>query len=307
MPALTLPLYLALAATTQAPPQPTSIEIDISTGHIILPVYIEDNGPYWFILDTGNQNTAIFNHIAESAAIETEPFGEMGGAGSGSVSVHQAADIEVRLGDDKHPLEFTDPLVTVLPDEAQLPDFNGKTIAGFLGASLIEQYMTTIDYADALLTFTPHADYTEPKDARIMQMPIVFGFPYFEGSVTPTLMGEPTKPVVGNFLLDLGATFPIEIDHDQALERGLVDADDPDQQAVGQAMGIDGVLFDIRTAPLAEATMGTLKLDEPSVLFATSPGGGPPIENLVGAIGSGLFQSSTITLDYKNNRLIWHP
>ena len=285
--------------------EPLTMEIDVSTGHIILPVYIEEHGPYWFILDSGNQNTAIYSHIAEAAGIETKPYGEVGGAGPGSFSVRQAADIEVRLGGDKHLLKFTDPLVTVLPDEARLPDLNGKRIDGFLGASLIERYMTSIDYESGELVLTDRDAYEMPDDARVMQIKIAMGFPYFEGQVTPMLMGKKTKPVVGNFLLDLGATYAIDIGFEQADALGLVDADDPDQQLAGQGMGIDGVMFDLRTAPLAHAKLGGLQLDEPRVLFMTTPGGGPEIENLVGNVGSGLFQSDRVTLDYLGGRLIW--
>ncbi|MFG0314004.1 MAG: hypothetical protein ACF8LL_07450, partial [Phycisphaerales bacterium] len=134
---------------------------------------------------------------------------------------------------------------------------------------------------------------------------IAMGFPYFEGRVTPTLMGKKTEPVVGNFLLDLGATYGIDIDFERADALGLVDADDPDQQLAGQGMGIDGVMFDLRTAPLAHATLGGLELDESRVLFMNTPGGGPPIENLVGNVGSGLFAGDRVTLDYERGRLIW--
>ncbi|MCA9276127.1 MAG: clan AA aspartic protease [Phycisphaerales bacterium] len=312
MPALLMSLILSVCLvgsegepTPAATREPVTMEVDISTGHIILPVYIEEHGPYWFILDTGNQNTAIYSHIAESAGIETKPYGEVGGAGSGSFSVRQAADIEVRLGSDKHPLVFTDPLVTVLPDDARLPDLNGKRIDGFLGASLIEQYMTSIDYGSGELLFTERESYKMPDEARVMEIKIAMGFPYFEGEVIPMLMGKKTKPVVGNFLLDLGATYAIDIKFEKADALGLIDADDPDQQLAGQGMGIDGVMFDLRTAPLAHAKLGGLQLDEPRVLFMTTPGGGPEIENLVGNVGSGLFQSDRVTLDYLGGRLIW--
>ena len=70
-------------------------------------------------------------------------------------------------------------------------------------------------------------------------------------------------------------------------------------------MGIDGVMFEYRTAPLTHAELGGLVLDESRVLFMTTPGGGPPIENLVGAVGSGLFSGDRVTLDYPGGRLIW--
>lgn len=311
MPVMLLSLILSVRLvgidtdSVSSVPEPISMEIDTTTGHIILAAWIEGVGPYWFVLDTGNQNTTIFGHVAQAAGLETQPLGEMGGAGSGSLTVQQAKDVGVSLGDGGDLLEFSDAMVTVLPDEAKLPDFNGKEIAGFLGASLIERYMTSIDYGSDELILTEREAYQMPDDARVMHIKLSMGFPYFEGEVTPKLMGKPTDPVVGNYLLDLGATYAIEIDFEDANELGLVDAEDPDQQVAGQGMGIDGVMFDLRTAPLASTELGGLKLDESSVLFMTTPGGGPPIENLVGAVGSGLFSGDRVTLDYKGGRLIW--
>tara|TARA_A100000171_G_scaffold51731_1_gene67026 strand:+ start:13086 stop:14033 length:948 start_codon:yes stop_codon:yes gene_type:complete len=312
MPALLMSLILSVCLvgsggepTPTAVQEPVTIEIDTATGHIVLPVWIEGDGPYWFVLDTGNQNTTMFAYVAKDAGIETSPLGEMGGAGSGSLTVEQASDVRVSLGESGDVLSFTDAMVTVLPDAAELPAFNGKRVVGFLGASLIERYITSIDYGSGELVLTDREAYEMPDDAKVMQIKIAMGFPYFEGQVTPMLMGKKTKPVVGNFLLDLGATYAIDIDYEEADTLGLVDADDPDQQLAGQGKGIDGVMFEMRTAPLADAELGGLELNESRVLFMTTPGGGPPIENLVGNVGSGLFMGDRVTLDYDGGRLIW--
>ncbi len=312
MPALLVSLILSVCLvgsggepTPTAAQEPVTIEIDTATGHIVLPVWIEGDGPYWFVLDTGNQNTTMFAYVAKDAGIETSPLGEMGGAGPGSLTVEQASDVRVSLGESGDLLSFTDAMVTVLPDAAQLQEFHGKRIAGFLGASLVERYMTSIDYGTSELVLTDRDAYEMPDDAKVMQIKIAMGFPYFEGQVTPTLMGKKTEPVVGNFLLDLGATYGIDIDYEQADARGLVDADDSDQQVAGQGMGIDGVMFEMRTAPLVHAELGGLELGESRVLFMTTPGGGPPIDNLVGNVGSGVFVGDRVTLDYEGGRLIW--
>jgi predicted aspartyl protease len=56
-----------------------SIDIYTETGHIVMPAWIGGDGPYWFVLDTGNQNTTIFADLAEELGLETSPLGEMGG------------------------------------------------------------------------------------------------------------------------------------------------------------------------------------------------------------------------------------
>jgi hypothetical protein len=284
--------------------KPVSIEIDTQTGHILMPVWIEGDGPHWFVLDTGNQNTTFFAHLAEKIGIETKPLGEMGGAGSGSITVQQASDVHVGMGKDGTQIGFDDPMVTILPDAAMLPPFGDKTVVGFLGATTIEQFMTSIDYKDSELVLCERELYVLPEDARVMDMKLAFGFPYFEGSLKPILHGQEGDEIKGSFLLDLGDANSIGIDFSEAKQAGLIDADDPAQKRIGIGQGIDGVRFEMRTAPATSITMGGMVMEEDRVVFSTTPDGGPPIPNLVGVVGSGCFDDKVVTLDYEGGRLI---
>jgi len=283
---------------------PVSVQIHTETGHIVMPVWIEENGPHWFVLDTGNQNTTFFARIAKEVGVETRPLGEMGGAGSGSIKVSQASDVRVGIGVDGSEIEFVDPVVTVLPDAAGLPDFNGKTVAGFLGATFIERYITSIDYTKDELSLMSHDEFVVSDDAQVMDMKLAFGFPYFEGTVIPTIHGENTEAIEGNYLLDLGDSNGIGIEYDRAQICGLIDSDDPAQKIIGMGQGIDGVPFKMKSAPVDSITMGGMSIEDSVVVFSTSPGGGPPIPDLVGTVGSGVFTGSVVTLDYKGGRLI---
>ena len=281
-----------------------SIEIDTQTGHIVMPVWIEGDGPHWFVLDTGNQNTVFYAHLGEKLGLDMQPLGEMGGAGSGSITVRQASDVGVGLGVDGKEIGFVDQRVTILPDEARLPAFGEKEIAGFLGATTIEQFVTSIDYAGDELVFTPHALYELPADAQTMELKLAFGFPYFEGTVIPRLHGKSIDAIAGSYLLDLGDSMGVGIEYEIAKAAGLVDADDPEQQLIGSGQGIDGVLFEMRSAPTDSVVMGGMSMDDHEISFPTTPGGGPPIPNLVGTVGSGSFQGRVVTLDYQGGRLI---
>lgn len=281
-----------------------TIEIHTQTGHIVMPVWIEGDGPHWFVLDTGNQNTTFYAHLGEKLGLDMQPLGEMGGAGSGSITVQMANDVHVGLGKDGKEIGFVDRQVTILPDAAMLPAFGDKEIAGFLGATTIEQFVTSIDYAADKLVFTPHDLYVLPTDAKTMELKLAFGFPYFEGTVVPTLLGEPIDAIVGNYLLDLGDSMGVGIEFVQAKAAGLVDSNDADLRTIGSGQGIDGVRFELKAAPAELIVMGGMEMDDHEIHFATSPGGGPPIPNLVGIVGSGSFKGQVVTLDYQGGRLI---
>lgn len=289
-----------------------AIEIPISTetGHIIMEAWIEGDGPHWFVLDTGNQQTTFYKSLAEKLELETKHLGELIGAGSGSMTVQMANEVRVGFGtasDGRERAGFVEQEATVLPDAAKMPAFGDKIVSGYLGGSTIERFVTSIDYRRNVLVLTPRDQYAVPEGATVIEMKLAFGFPYFEGSVVPVLYGKAVDPVVGNFLFDLGATYGVEMNYEYAKEYGFVDADDPDQKLVMRAQGIDGVPFEIRSAPVKSMTMGGVELDDQEVVFMTTPGGGPPIENLVGAVGSGSFSDMVVTLDYAGNRLILTP
>ncbi len=292
------------ASVTQGADGSVTIEIDTQTGHIVMPVWIEGDGPHWFVLDTGNQNTTFYAYIAEKLGLETRPLGEMGGAGPGSITVQQASDVRVGMGKDGVEIGFDDPMVTILPDQVMLPAFGDKTIAGFLGATTIERFVTSIDYSDNELIFCHRDSYQLPEHARVMEIKLAFGFPYFEGVVVPTLNNKACDEIAGNYLLDLGDSNGVGLEFEQAQHAGLVDADDPAQKRIGYGQGIDGVRFEMRSAPVQSIMMGGLEMDDPQITFSTTPGGGPPIPNLVGTVGSGSFEGLVVTLDYEGGRLI---
>lgn len=301
----------ALPPPTEAatPAPPVTVPFDPTTGHILVQASLNDGPPRWLVLDTGNQQTVIFAGVADELGLETEPMGEMGGAGTGSVTVRQASGLKVAIGEGEAAVRtaFVEPAVIVLPEANRLPAFNGHTVDGFLGASLIERHVVSIDYTNGQLTLHDRGAYTPPKNARVAKMKLWSGFPYFEGTVIPLRMGEPTEPVEGNFLLDLGASYAVDLEHEQSERLGLLDADDPDQRVEGRGRGIDGVMFEWKSAPADRVVMGGLTLHADRILMMTTPGGGPPIEDLVGNIGSGAFPGEVVTLDYAGERLILTP
>ncbi len=304
-----LACLVCLTPAVRSQAEPATVPFDPSTGHIVVRASLNGSDPRIMILDTGNQQTVIYQRVADELGLDTEPLGQMGGAGSGQIQVRQAEDVRVSMGagDAAEQSEFTEPLVVIVPDANQLPDFNGQRVDGFLGASLIERFIISIDYDAGMLTLHDPEMYEVPENARTAEMKLWHGFPYFEGSVTPKLHGKPTEAVVGNFLLDLGATYAADIDHGHAKQLGLIGSDDPAITTDAEGRGIDGVPFMMMSAPAHAVSMGGLDLAVERVTFQDSPGGGPPIPDLVGNVGSGAFPGEIVTLDYPNERLILTP
>lgn len=288
------------------PPSASAVPIDTDAGHIILPVTIAGEGPLWAMLDTGNPDTTIFKSLADRLALDTQPYGELQGLGEGSLPVERAEGVTVAIGERGGAASFVEPTVTVLPDEAAFPPIDGKQIDVFLGATFIERFALTIDGGAGLMTLRDAEAYQPPADARILPLRLEAGFPYVLGAVTPDAGPAADEPIRGAFLIDLGAAYGVQIDHDAAPAAGLLDPELPGRETVGVVAGIDGQPLELASLPARRIVMGGVTLDEPRFVVLPVQGGGPPIENLVGTIGAAAFQNQTITLDYQGRRLVIH-
>lgn len=294
------------SSPANAPSTDFTMPIRAAEGYVVHEVWLNDEGPFWCVLDTGNAQTIVFDRVARKLGLDTEPLGEMGGAGPGSIPVLATRGLEVLLhGDDGGKVSFEEPTAIVLPDEATLPDIEGKRIDAFLGATLIERYATTIDYPRAQLRLREFSSYSAPADAQVFSIDLTAGFPHFQGRVVAKRAGTDTDAMEGNFLLDLGAAYTVQVDFEPAQVRRLFDGDDPERRSEGSIMGIDGVMMDILSVPASSVEMGGVTLDVQRVLLLPTASGGPPIDNLVGNVGSGCFRSGSLTLDYPGKRVVF--
>lgn len=285
-----------------------TVPIHTAGGHVVHEVWLGGEGPFWCVLDTGNAQTIVFERAARRLSLATEPLGEMGGAGPGKIVVQATKDLTVALrGKDGQEISFVEPTAIVLPDSATLPDFDGRRIDAFLGATLIQRYATTIDYVGGELRLQDHAAYRPGSEAKEMTIEVTQGFPHFAGRVVPRRAGVDVDAVEGRFLLDLGAAYTVQVDFEFANDRGLLDESNPELRREGQIMGIDGVLMDILSVPAGPVVMGGVALSVPRVLLLPVTGGGPPIDGLVGNVGSGCFRGGSLTLDYPGRRVVFEP
>lgn len=285
-------------------PQPLVLPASTETGHILVRAYLNGSGPYWCLLDTGNAHTTIFRSVADALQLEVEPYGEMIGLGEGTLAVGRASGVRVELRNEGASAGIDEPLVTVLPDEARLPPFGERTIDAILGGTLLERFVVQIDYRGSTVTLHDPATYEPPADTPSLRIGLTAGFPHVRGSVTALIDGSASRPIEGEFLIDLGSSVPLDVQR-RALGKA-VDLDRPidGRRVVGQIAGIDGEPMDLEAIPAASVRLGGVTLDIGEIMVLPLDGGGPPINDLVGSLGGAAFFASGITLNYRD-RLVY--
>src|SRR5260370_21235065 len=113
---------------------------------ILLPVRVNDRGPFDFILDTGAGTSLLSSELAKQ--LETKVIGSKEGQSArGKVSVSLAKVESLAVGDTKvHDVDVG------VVDLAQIGKPGGAKIAGDLGYNFLRNYKVVIDYPGETLT-----------------------------------------------------------------------------------------------------------------------------------------------------------
>src|SRR5215475_13609884 len=113
---------------------------------ILLPVFIDEQGPYSFVLDTGATATVVSNELADALAL---PLGEKqdGRGAAGKMSLVKSQLPSLTVGK-----ETIWNLPVSVTDLSFLGRAIGEQVDGALGHSFLRHFAMTLDYATNALT-----------------------------------------------------------------------------------------------------------------------------------------------------------
>lgn len=113
--------------------------IDPASGHPLIPVYINGEGPFEFHLDTGGGYTALTTRVAEDLGLEMIDMKDAKAAAIGGlVSIKSAKVDSFRIGTET----FEDEGVIVMDFEAT----SCSSFDGIIGHSMLKHYRMLLDY-----------------------------------------------------------------------------------------------------------------------------------------------------------------
>ena len=108
-----------------------------STGHVVVPTLVNDQGPVTFMLDTGADESAVYSWFAKSLDLPKGAGRELSGAtGSEMMTTTRLSSLSV----DGHIIKQID--ADTLPDRA-----DGVKLAGIVGVDLMSHRLAIIDFA----------------------------------------------------------------------------------------------------------------------------------------------------------------
>jgi predicted aspartyl protease len=126
------------------------MKLDENVGHIHLPVYVNEKGPFDFTLDTGAGMTVISKAFADQLGVETYKGIKAKAAGVGGTTIPVEAGIVEKLQLGKE---------AFLHKEVVVIDFGpakgpGCFTPGVIGHDILKDYLVHIDYGAMAVTFS---------------------------------------------------------------------------------------------------------------------------------------------------------
>ncbi len=304
---LALILFLACCAAGASPRMvpaaqkadaPLVIPFELVTQHMMIRVQINNSGPLWFILDTGDKDAIVDLRRAKSLGLTLQGEVNVGGAGAGTLKGSMVRDASVTVvGVEGKP----QPVVLAIPLDGLEPRF-GHDIDGIIGADFIKQFVVEIDYLARVLRLHDKNTFVYSGSGEILPLTFVHGgYPVIDAEVA--LTGRPA--VKGRFVLDFGSGGALALHTPFVQQESLIA---PTQKTI-RAMGAGGAGGAItgRTGRVAGLRIGKFQIDNPLTLFSQDKSGALASSELQGNIGAMILAKFRALLDYGRARIILEP
>lgn len=267
----------------------TTVSFNYFDNRIMVPIMINDQGPFHMVFDTGGVNT-LMPETAKKLKLKTTNAGFGGGAGDKEIPIKQVKIKNYKVG---HILMEDQDFYVM--DLSQIKKaFNFKDFDGIIGYELLKKYIVTINYDDKKLIFNTFKDF-KPKGSKIN-----FRLYGDKPVISATVQGKDTE-----FLVDTGdrSSFTLfkKFSDQHKLSKYFK------KQEVISGYGVGGPI------PARLGSIPSLKLNN-KINLSKTPARLPLTKtgffaqsDLGGSIGNGILQDFEVSFNYKDNEMYLSP
>ncbi|SOD19976.1 aspartyl protease family protein [Pedobacter xixiisoli] len=182
-----------------------SIPFSLTKNLIIIPIYINEKGPFDFILDTGvNPMIVTDSTLKESLKVPFPRAIKISGYGNFEGVDAFLGATAVKIGDAE---AENIPTVFLKDDVLPISGFAGRKIYGLIGYNFFNSFLVKVDYTNKSLRFASHPKKIKLKGEKI-PFELIENKPYI--SLTIEQEGLGTKTIKA--LVDCGASHAISLE-----------------------------------------------------------------------------------------------
>jgi Aspartyl protease len=262
-------------------------------GLMLVEAYVNEEGPYRFLVDSGATSTVLSNALLEHlkiTPITTATVKCVGGSGKTATKLCKASKLKVGELD-----------ISNLPVASFDNQIFAGLIDGVLGTADLGDFLIALDYPDKKIVLTPRSS----GDANAVSRKSDAQGTRSEFRILGNLILVPVSinhQSTKNFLFDTGAVTST-LSKRQAALFGVRE-DTPNSAVDIQFAGACGVTESVLSIPGINLTLGSLKLDYDQILAVELKEISKEVQTEVsGILGGDFFSKYKVTIDYQKTTI----
>ncbi len=273
----------------------TTVPMEIVNNRPIVEVKFDKDGPpRRFVLDTGSGMTVISEETAKRFKVKSVARGGLARAlgGDGKFEIVYGFLDDVRIGDVR---------IRNVPTYIRKFPESSTTVDGYIGISLLSQFITTIDYGKSTFTLVRKDEYEDgAENPQALTIPLrLTSSGFLSGNVTLTGVESDFY-----FILDTGASVSVVSNDLAAKDEIRKNKTDQLMRVIGAAgvtenvplFMLKGLYFGGIEAPDLRAVALDLDLINESAGFQQA-----------GIIGGNFLRDYSLTFDFKRSKVVFVP
>lgn len=266
---------------------------------LIIPIYINQKGPFNFILDSGVGIAVITDSkLIDSVHIENVRSVAITGFGAGKdLSAYIAPQVEFSLIPT---VKANIPTAILKSDALDLSGFTGMPIHGLIGYEFFSSFLVRINYSSgSVIVYPKDTHYIMKKGYRI-PITVEENKPY----LTTELSLKPGTKTKVKLIIDTGAGHPLSMETNKGIPFEVPQKKIHANLGVGLSGKIDGYI-----ARVSALRIGKFVLKDVLTSFPDYDHVGAKIRsfNRNGNIGNGVLKKFDIVFDYNRESLYIRP
>jgi len=265
---------------------------------IVIPVYINDKGPFNFILDTGVSPLLITDpSILDSIDFTKLKPIKISGLGKGEIIEAYASNtINVNVGAARM---MHVPTAILRNDIFNLSNFLGIHVHGLIGYYFLNSFIVKIDYPGHRMKFYLHE--VKPKiKGKALKMELIQNKPYLKLPIMAPNIGL----INARLLMDSGASFALSLESMDGQKFPLPDSNITANLGMGFGGLISGHIGRVHSLQLAGVVLENVLTNYPDY----ADGAAKAISTgRNGSIGAELLRRFHMTFDYRESMIYLRP
>ena len=263
---------------------------------IIIPLTINEKGPYNFVLDTGIGIMLITDpSLTDSVQIDNLRTIKITGMGEGGdITARVCPSIDVAIS---HDISGTMSAAILTTDAFNLSAFTGMPVHGLIGYEFFSSFIVKINYLTKTIRLYPHNSKRIREKGDKIPLTIEGRKPYLNALVST----EPGSEFLAKLIIDTGAGHPISIERDSLYTFPVPEPNVRANLGVGLSGAINGHIARIPSVRLGEYELKNVIAAFPDYNDAARKA---LSANRHGNIGNNILQRFNLVFDY-NKKLLY--